>query len=44
MWCDLVHHVVNEHQWASGNSIIEGQCKHGPQMDEREKEWKEISH
>uniref|UniRef100_A0A8C3I818 Uncharacterized protein n=1 Tax=Chrysemys picta bellii TaxID=8478 RepID=A0A8C3I818_CHRPI len=41
MWCGLVHHVVNEHQWASGNGIIEGRCKHGPQMDEREKEWLE---
>ncbi|XP_006137905.1 uncharacterized protein LOC102457766 isoform X2 [Pelodiscus sinensis] len=41
MWCGLVHHVVNEHQWASGNGIIKERCKHGPQMDEREKEWLE---
>ncbi|XP_074927189.1 uncharacterized protein LOC142047532 [Chelonoidis abingdonii] len=30
MWCGLVCHVVSEHRWAHGNSIIEGQCKHGP--------------
>uniref|UniRef100_A0A8D0L586 Uncharacterized protein n=1 Tax=Sphenodon punctatus TaxID=8508 RepID=A0A8D0L586_SPHPU len=41
MWRGLVHHVVNEHQWASGNGITEERCKHSPQMDEKEKEWLE---
>lgn len=44
MWCGLVHYVVNEHKWASGNSIIEGQFKHGPQMHLREKKLKQTSH
>lgn len=40
MWCSLIHHVVNEHEWVlpycSPGSF---QCDHGPLEDDGDKEW-----
>lgn len=33
MWRGILHHVVNRHEWASG------QCDHGHLDDNRDKEW-----
>ncbi|XP_062581910.1 uncharacterized protein LOC134243692 [Saccostrea cucullata] len=41
IWCGIVHHVVDEHEWDmsySSNYFGNTQCKHGPLEDEH-KEW-----
>ncbi|VDI72140.1 Hypothetical predicted protein [Mytilus galloprovincialis] len=40
VWCGMIHHVVNEHEW-SMSYTDDGTyaCKHGPLCAEREKGW-----
>ncbi|CAC5418394.1 unnamed protein product [Mytilus coruscus] len=40
VWCGMIHHVVNEHEW-SMSYTDDGtySCKHGPLCEEREKGW-----
>ncbi|XP_048768864.2 uncharacterized protein LOC125675325 [Ostrea edulis] len=41
IWCGIVHHVVNEHEWGmsySSSYFGANQCMHGPLQDEH-KEW-----
>ena len=40
MWIGILHHVVNEHEWALGESIVDGKCGHDVLTEEESaKPW-----
>lgn len=40
VWCGIIHHVVNEHEWAvSYTDTGSNTCQHGPLCDDRQKGW-----
>lgn len=41
MWCGVVHHVVNEHEWSmsySSSYFGNNKCMHGPMEEEGHKD------
>lgn len=42
VWCGVVHHVVNEHEWSmsySSSYFGNNKCMHGPMEEEGHKDW-----
>ncbi|XP_071950042.1 uncharacterized protein [Antedon mediterranea] len=45
IWCGILHHVVDEHQWAlSYSDVGTASCSHGPLESERQKGWMTKGH